>query len=125
MKRSHIRMISSLDLSHLSSPTEGPYEEVPAFPFLHHTPQTINDIVRSEFPGTALNCVFFVILDSFSAQDGACIVAQNMFREDPFLMLVRLEFHNAIAVPVSLPVTGMSFEGLTTSAMQQDGVNRF
>ena len=118
-------MVDSLDLSTLSSPTKGLYEELPAFPFLHHTPQTVNDIVRSEFPGTALNCALFVILDSFSAENGTCIIAENLMRDDPFLMLVRMEFHNAMAVPVSTTLTGMRFDPLTESAMEKDGVNRF
>lgn len=118
-------MIDSLDLSLLPSPTKGPYKELPAFPFLHHTPQTINDIVRSEFPGSALNCGLFVILDSFSAVNGTCIIANNMIRDDPFLMLVRVEFLNAMSVPVCTTVNGMSFESQTVSAMEKDGVSRF
>lgn len=117
--------MDNLDLSLLASPTRGPYESLPALPFLRHTPQSINKIVQSQLPGTALNCVLFVILDQFSAEDGTCMIAENMSRDDPFLMLLRVEFHNAMAVPVSSTVTGMSFEGLTSGAMLKDGVSRF
>ena len=117
--------MGSLDLSFLASPTKDLYETLPDFPFLRHTPQSINEIVRSQLPGTALNCVLFVILDEFSAETGTCIIAENKIRDDPFLMLVRVEFHNAMAVPVSTTVTGMNFEGLTSSAMLKDGVDRF
>lgn len=53
------------------------------------------------------------------------MLAENMIRADPFLMLLRVEFHNAMAVPVTSAVTGMSFEGLTSVAMRKDGVSRF
>lgn len=115
-------MINSLDLSRISTATQSLYEEPPEFPFMDYTPQMINDIVRNEFPGTALNCVLFVILDSFSIQDGTCIVAQNMLREDPFLMLVREHFENALSDPISTTCTSMSFESLTSGAMRRCGV---
>lgn len=117
--------MDSLDLALLASPIGDPYETLPNSPFSHHTPQSIDNIVQSQLPGTALNCVLFVILDQFSAETGTCIISENMIRDDPFLMLVRIEFHNAMAVPVSTTVTAMSFEGLTSSAMLKDGVNRF
>ena len=117
--------MDSLDLSFLASPTKDLYETLPDFPFLRHTPQSINEIVRSQLPGTALNCLLFVILDEFSAETGTCIIAENKIRDDPFLMLVRVELHDAMAVPVSTTVTRMSFEGLTSSAMRKDGVARF
>lgn len=117
--------MDSLDLSFLqSSRTEPPYKELPATPFLHYTPQTINRMVQSEFPGTALNCVLFVVLDSFSARHRTCIIAENLIRDDPFLMLVRVEFHNAMSTPVSTTLTGLSYEVLTTDAMRGDGVER-
>lgn len=117
--------MDSLDLSFLqSSRTETPYRELPAAPFLHHTPQTINRTIQSEFPGTALNCVLFVVLDAFSARDGTCIIAENLIRDDPFLMLVRVPFREAMSTPISTTLTGLSFEGLTAGAMQRDGVER-
>ena len=117
--------MDSLDLSSLAFPTNDLYGTLPDFPFLRHTPQSINNIVQTQLPGTALNCVLFVILDEFSVETGTCILAENMIRDDPFLMLVRVEFHNAMSVPVSTTLTGLSFEVLTSSAMEKDGVCRF
>ena len=53
------------------------------------------------------------------------MIAENMISDDPLLMLVRVEFDNAMAVPVSITETGMEFEMLTESAMETDGVMRF
>ena len=117
-----ICMISSLDLSRLSVRGQPQYAEPPAFPFVHYTPQMINDFVRSEFPGTALNCALFIILDSYSVQDGTCIIAQNLLREDPFLMLVRKRFDDALVEVATTAVTSLSFETITSFAMSKDGV---
>ena len=119
----HIRLVDSLDITYLSSPTRSPYEELPSFPFLNHTPQTINDLVQATFPGTALNCVLFIILDSFSVESRSCVIACNKMREEPFLMLVRVPFRSAISSTVSTTCTGLTFESMTEGAMRKDGIS--
>ena len=84
----------------------------------------INDVVLSHFPGTALDSRYFVILDSFSAQNCTCIIAKNKIRDDPHLMLVRVEFDNAMAAPVSSSIVGPSWEAMTAGAMASDGIER-
>ena len=117
LDRAQIRVISSLDLACIPSDLQRPYEFTPEFPFAGCTPQTINNVVKSEFPGTPLNCILFIILDSFSIEDGTCIIAQNTLREDPFLMLVRSRWEDAMMNTVSTTCTGMNFEVLTAHAM--------
>ena len=124
--RAGVRMIDSLDLAQLqSAQTRGPLVEPFTSPFLHKSPQDINQIVQSQFPGTSLNCMLFIILDSFTAQDHTCILANNKNREDPFLELVRSNFHAALASQVAITCTGLNFEVLAgCSAKQGDGVYR-
>ena len=122
LQYAQIRVIDSPDISRASTPIQSLYKEPPAFPFEGYTPQMINNIVRSELPGTALNCVLFIILDSFSIHDGSCIIAQNLLREDPFLMLVRVPFETALSSTVSTTCTGLSFEVMTIEAMMKNGV---
>ena len=122
LQYAQIHRHDSPDISRTSTPVPSLYEEPPAFPFVGCTPQTINNIVRSELPGTALNCVLFIILDSFSIHDGSCIIAQNLLREDPFLMLVRVPFETALSSTVSTTCTGLSFEVMTCEAMEKNGV---
>jgi hypothetical protein len=120
---SGIRLIDSLDLDELqASQTRTPYTETFASAFLEKKPQAIDYIVRSQFPGTSLNCVHFIILDSVTIRDRTCILADNQLKEDPFLMLVRSDFRSALGAIVCATCTGLNFDVMSEDAPEHDGV---
>lgn len=91
--------------------------------FTEKTPQAINQIVRSQFPGTSLNCVHFIILGSIAIQNRTCIMADNQPRVDPFVMLVRSDFRSALASIVCATCTVLNFEVISETAAEKDGVS--
>ena len=136
-----IRIIDSLDLSRLQSAPEGSsnpmsysqsfFDETPSFvletircvqtrgaykesftsPFLGESPEVLYQTVKSQFPGTKLNCAFFIVLDSITLQNQTCIIADmQILDEDPNLMLVRTDFESAFASIVATTCTSLTFE---------------
>ena len=94
--------------------TRSAYREPFASPFLDQSPEVIRQSVKSQFPGTKLNCAFFIVLDSIALQDQTCIIADmHTISEDPNLMLVRTDFCNALALIVSTTCTSLDFEVMT------------
>lgn len=121
-----VRLIDSLDLAKLqSAQTRERIEGPTTSPFLHKSLQAINATVQSQLPGTTLNCVLFIILDSRTEQDQTCILATNQSREEPFLSLVRSDFSSALASLVATTCTSLNFETLVYEAASRfDGVSR-
>ena len=78
--------------------------------------------MESQFPGTKLNCVLFIILDAASIENQTCILGDMQLREDPYLTLVRSDFSGAFEYLTSTTSSGLTLDGITEEwAEKPDG----